>query len=162
MKESFFVKVVKFIYGINKPFDKFAKKVIYEASFKVVVIIMPLIFVSSIASLGLMNLYDPSLILFTVTIFNLISTAIALGYIERIVRNYGLDVYEYNTDKERKNAIKYYIIKSVILLIFICILFIVSIPLTSFKINVQSISLFVVYSLLFFGTRYADYRRKFK
>ncbi|MCL8496179.1 DUF3278 domain-containing protein, partial [Apilactobacillus sp. F1] len=75
MKESFFTKMIKFIYGINKPFDKSAKKVIYEASCKVAVIIMPLIFVSSFASLGLMNLYDPSLILFIVTIFNLIATA---------------------------------------------------------------------------------------
>ena len=162
MKESFFTKMIKFIYGINKPFDKFAKRVIYEASCKVAVIIMPLIFVSSFASLGLMNLYNPSLILFIVTIFNLLATAIALGYIEKIVRNYGLDVYEYNTEKEHKKAIKDYIIKSLILLIFICLLFIVAIPLTSFKINVQSIALFFVYLLLFFGIRYADYRRKFK
>ena len=35
MKESFFTKMIKFVYGINEPFDEFTNKVISEAANKV-------------------------------------------------------------------------------------------------------------------------------
>lgn len=159
MKESLFIKLVKYIYGINKPFDKFAKKIIYEASFKVAVIIMPLIFVSSFASLGLINLYDPSLVLFIVTIFNIILVLIALLYMEIVVKHYGLDDYVYSNDYERKIAIRSYIIKNIITLLLIVIL-IIYVDLC-FNGN-SGIIFLVVYAILFIISRYLDYRRKFK
>ena len=60
MKESFFTKMIKFVYGINEPFDEFTNKVISEAANKVAFGLIIFLFVSIFVSLGIGNFYDTS------------------------------------------------------------------------------------------------------
>lgn len=159
MKESLFIKLVKYLYGINKPFDEFTKKVIYEAANKVAFGLIIFLFVSSGASIGIFNFYATPLVAIGMFFADVIAVLIALTYMDIVVKRYGLDEYDYGNESERKKAIRSYIVRNIITLLLIVILIIyIDICLH----GNSGIIVFVVYAILFVISRYLDYRRKFK
>lgn len=162
MKESLFIKLVKYLYGINKPFDEFTKKVIYEAANKVAFGLIIFLFVSIFLSLGIVNLYaTPNIdnIAIGMIFADGIAVLIALTYIEIVVKRFGLGEYDYSNESERKKAVRSYIVRNIITLILIVIL-IIYVDLCLH--GDSSVIVFVVYAILFVVSRYLDYRRKFK
>ena len=119
MKESFFTKMIKFIYGINEPFDEFTNKVISEASNKVAFGLIIFLFVSSVVSTVIGNFYDNSDIAIGLIFADLMAVLIALTYINVVVKRYGLDEYDYSNESERKRAIRSYFIKNTFTLVFL-------------------------------------------
>lgn len=159
MNESLFTKLVKFIYGINKPFDEFTNKVISEAANKVAFGLIVFLLVSSFTSLIIGNFYDNSNILIGLIFANITAALIALTYMNVVVKRYGLDEYDYGDDAERKRAIKSYFNESIITLVFV-IMFLICFNL--FLGGDFGFIFFTVYTILYLFTIYLGYRRKFK
>lgn len=159
MKESFFTKMIKFIYGINEPFDEFTNKVISEASNKVAFGLIIFLFVSSVVSTVIGNFYDNSDIAIGLIFADLMAVLIALTYINVVVKRYGLDEYDYSNESERKRAIRSYFIKNTFTLVFL-MMFIVCLNLVLG--GDFGVIFFTVYAVLYIFSIYLGYRRKFK
>lgn len=159
MKESFFTKMIKFIYGINEPFDEFTNKVISEAANKVAFGLIIFLLVSIFASLGIGNFYDTSDIAIGMIFADSIAVLIALTYMDIIVKRHGLDEYDYGNDSERKIAIRSFIIQNLITLVAIMT------TLICFNLILGGdfgVIFFTVYAVLYIFSIYLGYRRKFK
>ena len=159
MKESFFTKMIKFIYGINEPFDEFTKKVISEAANKVAFGLIIFLFASIFVSLGIGNFDDTSDIAIVMIFADSIAVLIALTYMDIVVKRHGLDEYDYGNDSERKIAIRSFIIQNLIALVVIMTL------LVCFNLILGGgfdFILFVIYPIGFVASMYLGYRRKFK
>ena len=159
MKESFFTKMIKFVYGINEPFDEFTNKVISEAANKVAFGLIIFLFVSIFVSLGIGNLYDTSDIAIGMIFADSIAILIALTYMDIVVKRHGLDEYDYSNDSERKIAIRSFIIQNLITLVAIMT------TLICFNLILGGhfdFILFVIYPIAFVVSTYLGYRRNFK
>ncbi|KPN79359.1 hypothetical protein RZ56_09450 [Apilactobacillus kunkeei] len=159
MKESFFTKMIKFVYGINKPFDEFTNKVISEASNKVAFGLIVFLFVSSVVSTVIGNFYDNSNVPIGLIFADFMAVLIALIYINVVVKRYGLDEYDYGNDSERKRAIRSYFIQNTVTLVFL-MMFIVCLNLVLG--GDFGVIFFTVYAVLYIFSIYLGYRRKFK
>ncbi len=159
MKESFFTKMIKFIYGINEPFDEFTNKVISEAANKVAFGLIIFLFASIFVSLGIGNFYDTSDIALGMIFADSIAVLIALTYMNIVVKRHGLDEYDYSNDSERKIAIRSFIIQNLITLVAIMTVLI------CFNLILGGhfdFILFVIYPIAFVISTYLGYRRNFK
>ncbi|WKN29176.1 DUF3278 domain-containing protein [Apilactobacillus kunkeei] len=159
MKESLFIKLFKYIYGINKPFDEFTNKVISEASNKVAFGLIVFLFVSSVVSTVIGNFYDNSNVAIGLIFADFMAVLIALIYINVVVKRYGLDEYDYGNDSERKRAIRIYFIQNTVTLVFL-MMFIVCLNLVLS--GDFGVIFFTVYAILNIFSVYLGYRRKFK
>lgn len=159
MKESFFTKMIKFVYGINEPFDEFTNKVISEAANKVAFGLIIFLFVSIFVSLGIGNFYDTSDIAIGMIFADSIAILIALTYMDIVVKRHGLDEYDYSNDNERKRAIRSYFVQNTVTLVFL-MMFIVCLNLVLD--GDFGVIFFTVYAVLYIFSIYLGYRRKFK
>ena len=159
MKESFFIKLVKYFYGINRPFDEFTRSIINEAGNKIAIWLIVYLLVSSLASLVIGNFYDNSNVAFGLMFSNITAVLIALLYMNAVVHRHGLGEYDYDDDTERKRAIRSYFIQNIIALVCI-IIFLVC--LTLFLGADFGFIFFTVYTILYLFIIYLGYRRKFK
>ncbi|MCT6859147.1 MAG: DUF3278 domain-containing protein [Apilactobacillus sp.] len=159
MKESFFTKMIKFVYGINEPFDEFTNKVISEAANKVAFGLIIFLFVSSVVSTVIGKFYDNSNVAIGMIFADGIAVLIALTYIEIVVKRFGLGEYDYSNDSERKIAIRSFIIQNLITLVAIMT------TLICFNLILGGhfdFILFVIYPIAFVISTYLGYRRNFK
>ena len=159
VKESFFTKMIKFIYGINEPFDEFTNKVISEAANKVAFGLIVFLFVSSVVSTVIGKFYDNSNVAIGLIFADLMAVLIALTYINVVVKRYGLDEYDYSNDNERKRAIRSYFVQNTVTLVFL-MMFIVCLNLVLD--GDFGVIFFTVYAVLYIFSIYLGYRRKFK
>ncbi|WP_326865594.1 DUF3278 domain-containing protein [Apilactobacillus kunkeei] len=104
MNESLFTKLVRFIYGINRPFDEFIRSVINEAGNKIAMVITTYLFVSTLVLMVLSNLYSPMILINGLIFANFFALLIASIYMTMVIKRYGLDDYEYDNEEERKNV----------------------------------------------------------
>ncbi|KOY70783.1 DUF3278 domain-containing protein [Apilactobacillus kunkeei] len=159
MNESLFIRLVKYFYGINKPFDEFTNKVISEAVNKVAFGLIIFLFASIFVSLGIGNFDDTSDIAIGMIFADAIAVLIALTYMDIVVKRHGLDEYDYSNDSERKIAIRSFIIQNLITLVAIMTLLI------CFNLILGGgfdFIFFVIYPIGFVFSMYLGYRRKFK
>ncbi|MFY1049652.1 DUF3278 domain-containing protein [Apilactobacillus sp. 1-1-2] len=110
MKESLFIKLVKYFYGIGKPFDEFARDVINDAGNKIAIWLMIYLVVSPYALMLLTNWYSPMDVISGVIFADLIVFMIANAYMGRIVSKNKLERYEFDSEEERKFYGKRFII----------------------------------------------------
>ncbi|GAA6114209.1 DUF3278 domain-containing protein [Apilactobacillus apinorum] len=161
MKESFFIKSVKWYYGINRPFDEYSEKVVNEAGNKVAVGLITFLLLSSCSSMILINILNPYNVLSGLIFMDLIAIVVASGYMGRLIKKHGFDYYEYDSKNERKACVKNYILSNMLTLIFMWVLLYTS---ALWWNNVGGF-FFVYFVLCNVGViigMYEDYRRKFK
>lgn len=151
--------MIKFIYGINEPFDEFTNKVISEAANKVAFGLIIFLFASIFVSLGIGNFYDTSNIAIGMIFADSIAVLIALTYMNIVVKRHGLDEYDYANDSERKRAIRSYFVQNTVTLVFL-MMFIVCVNLVLD--GDFGVIFFTVYAVLYIFSIYLGYRRKFK
>ncbi|MBI0091553.1 DUF3278 domain-containing protein [Lactobacillus sp. M0345] len=159
MNESLFIRLVKYFYGINKPFDEFTNKVISEAANKVAFGLIVFLFVSSVVSTVIGKFYDNSNVAIGLIFADLMAVLISLTYINIVVKRYGLDEYDYGNDNERKRAIRSYFVQNTVTLVFL-MMFIVCVNLVLD--GDFGVIFFTVYAVLYIFSIYLGYRRKFK
>ncbi|GAA6116817.1 DUF3278 domain-containing protein [Apilactobacillus kunkeei] len=159
MKESFFTKLVKFSYGINRPFDEFIRSVINEAGNKIAMGITTYLFVSTFVLMVLSNLYSPMIVINVLIFVNFLALLISSIYMTMVIKRYGLDDYEYDNEEERKKCLRsHFINRSFTLLITLVIIIYIDLALSD-NINFEFI---VFYVLAYIISYYLDYRRTFK
>ncbi|WP_220729165.1 DUF3043 domain-containing protein [Apilactobacillus zhangqiuensis] len=110
MKESLFIKLVKYFYGISKPFDEFARDVINDARNKIAFWLMIYIVVSAYALMLLTNWYNHMNVINGVIFADLIVFMIANAYMGRVISKNKLERYEFDSEEERKFYGKRFII----------------------------------------------------
>lgn len=110
MKESLFIKLVKYFYGISKPFDEFARDVINNAGNKIAIWLMVYLIMSSYALMVLISWFSPMNVVNGLIIADIFVYFIASAYMGRIIRKNKLDCYEFDNEEERKIYGKRFII----------------------------------------------------
>ena len=113
MKESLFIKLVKYFYGISKPFDEFARDVINDAGNKIAIGLMVYLLMSAYALMVLISWFSPMNVVNGLIIADTFVYLIASAYMSRIIRKNKLDRYEFDNEEERKIYGKRFIISRI-------------------------------------------------
>ncbi|MCX0325471.1 DUF3278 domain-containing protein [Apilactobacillus kunkeei] len=106
MKESLFIKLVKYFYGISKPFDELAREVINDAGNKIAIWLMEYLLISAYALMVLISWFSPMNVVSDVIIADIFVYLIASAYMGRIIKKINWIAMNLITKKNERFMVK--------------------------------------------------------